>query len=248
MKRAIPQVPKAGQPRDRFDEALKEVLEYIAGQRGTKIGRLADSKERWADLLSDIDAGRLVGPNAPTYADFVGTIPSARFSATAMNEVSFKAHIPHDWKPGTPIYPHVHWSTTGTDLGVVRFGLEYSAARGHSRGAFPVPTTIYLEQAYPGQIGGRPTHVITETSDAAAILTDQLEPDALILFRLFRDAAHVNDTQTQPAFIFFADCHYQSDENQTTTRFPVNGVWTKNTDGHANSVIDKINEILDLLQ
>lgn len=39
-KRSIPQVPKPGEPRDRFDQALKENIEVITGQRVDKIKQL----------------------------------------------------------------------------------------------------------------------------------------------------------------------------------------------------------------
>lgn len=36
-KPAIPQVPRGTDPRDRFDAAVKETLEIVAGRRGTPI-------------------------------------------------------------------------------------------------------------------------------------------------------------------------------------------------------------------
>jgi hypothetical protein len=39
-KPAIPSVPKAGEERGRFDSAVKERLELIAGERGGKLAKL----------------------------------------------------------------------------------------------------------------------------------------------------------------------------------------------------------------
>lgn len=43
MKRAIPSVPRPGDPRDKFDAALKENLEIMTGRRGDKIKPLAET-------------------------------------------------------------------------------------------------------------------------------------------------------------------------------------------------------------
>jgi hypothetical protein len=40
-KPGIPAIPKAGDPRHRFDGALKESLEVLMGRRGDKIAPLA---------------------------------------------------------------------------------------------------------------------------------------------------------------------------------------------------------------
>jgi hypothetical protein len=40
-KPGIPAVPKAGDPRQRFDGALKETLETLTGRRGDRITQLA---------------------------------------------------------------------------------------------------------------------------------------------------------------------------------------------------------------
>lgn len=41
MKRAIPPVPKPGDRRDGFDQAVRENLEIITGRRGEKLQALA---------------------------------------------------------------------------------------------------------------------------------------------------------------------------------------------------------------
>ncbi len=228
-------------------QSLKEQLEIISGVRGGKIARMTDTQERWKDQLTDLSSGRVAGANTPTWAAFVGGISAYSFSATLMNEMWFNIHIPHEFRPGTRIYPHVHWSVLGTNTGTVRWGFEYTVAKGHAMAGFGATQTVYVEQAYPGQTGGAPTHMIAEVSDANAIAYD-FEPDTVVMFRLFRDAANVADTQTAAAFAFYADIHFQSDENETTTRFPVDGRWAKNEDEHAPGTIAKVNEILQLLQ
>lgn len=248
-KPAIPGVPKPGGERSRFDSALKEAVEIILGRRSGRVDEITDTDERWEDLLGEINPGRLIGVNAPSWKTWLGGIRQAAFDPGTMNEIEFSAHIPHKWKFGTPIYWHVHWSIINNAVGTARFGLEYTMAAGHSRGAFPVTQTAYIEQAYPGDIGGRPTHVITECSDAQAFNSSELEPDALVVCRIFRDATSPNDTlNASDVYIHYVDCHFQVDGNFTTTRYPVFGRWIKNTNEHAKGTLDKINEIIRRIQ
>lgn len=53
-KRGIPQVPRSGQPRDGFDQALKENLEVIMGQRGGRIDPLPPDASL-ADVVAKVN-------------------------------------------------------------------------------------------------------------------------------------------------------------------------------------------------
>lgn len=169
----------------------------------------------WADLLASIAAGKAVGANAPTWATILGGLAAYSFSATIMNEVWVSFHIPHDYQVGTMFYPHVHWTTGGVNTGVVRWGIEYSFARGYSTDAFPASATIYLEKAATGTAY---KHMISEAAEGAGVSIATLETDGILLCRLFRDAANAADTCTDAAFGLFVDLHYQSDGMLTNER------------------------------
>lgn len=53
-KRAIPQVPAGDLQRVRFDEAVKEDLEYLMGQRGGKIKPL-EPTATLADVIAKVN-------------------------------------------------------------------------------------------------------------------------------------------------------------------------------------------------
>lgn len=165
-----------------------------------------DGTPGWDDMIGSLAAGNTTNTNDPTWAAFRNGIYAWRFSATALNEVWISFHINHEYAPGTVIYPHIHWSTAGTNTGVVRWGIEYTVAKCYDQEAFPASSTIYLEQAasaVPYQ------HQIVEVDLANTIPTTHLETDAVILMRVFRDGAHANDTCTDPAFGLFCDLHFQ---------------------------------------
>lgn len=181
--------------------------------------------EGWKDKEGSLNSARVTGASQPTWAALTDNIYAWRFSASTLNEVWLNFHIPHDISftqpredgsvQGATLYPHVHFSSVGTDTGTARFGIEYSIARGYSVDAFPSSTTIYLEQAATGTAL---QHQIVETTDANAIVDPAIETDAVLLIRLFRDAAHANDTLTDAVFITFMDLHYYSDGKETNER------------------------------
>lgn len=197
--------------------------EYLARMQGQEYQHSKESAKAqyWDDYVSSFNAGKAVGPNAPTFAAMLGSINAYQFSATTMNELLLAPiHITHTYKPGTPIFPHVHWCSPGTNTGVVRWGLEYTLAKGHGQASgsvFPAPTTIYLEQSASGTAY---KHQIIETLAAAAISSANIEPDTLILMRVFRDAAHANDTCTDAVFGLMCDMHYQRSYWATKNKAP----------------------------
>jgi len=165
----------------------------------------------WNDLVGDISV-RGVGLNDPVWAAFNGGLNAFSFSATAMTECWVMLHPNHDFKPGSPIYLHTHWLVTGTNAGVVRWGFEYSFANGYNVAAFPAPTTVYVEQAATGVAL---THMIAETGP---LTMTGIDTDAIITYRVFRDGAHANDTQTSAAFLLTSDAHHQTDHIYTPNR------------------------------
>lgn len=167
----------------------------------------------WRDITSDINV-KGTGANNPAWTTFINGISTYAFSATVMQECWLVFHVDHDYKPGTGIYLHTHWSTTGTNTGVCRWGFEYTIAKGHNQSNYGATTTVYAEQAYQGTAY---RHMVTETAE---ITSAELEVDCLILVRVFRDAAHVNDTLTSVAHLFTSDIHYQADRFATKNKAP----------------------------
>lgn len=167
----------------------------------------------WDDIRSSFFGARLgQGVNAPTWTVLQGGVYGYTFSASAMNEAWLSFHIPHSYAPGTVLYPHIHWASVGTNTGTVRWGIEYTLAKGYNQQAFPAVTTIYLEQA---SVATALQHRIVESGTIPAT---NIEPDALIIARVFRDAAHANDTLTDATFCFEVDLHFQISGISTINR------------------------------
>ncbi|MEG3619621.1 hypothetical protein V5T82_14230 [Magnetovibrio sp. PR-2] len=169
----------------------------------------------WNDLTAPLNAAKLGGVNDPNFKVFQGGLYAYAFDPNTAEEVFLVFHFDHDIKPGSDFFPHVHWAPEDTNTGTVRWGIEYSIARGHSQDAFSTPTTVYIEQAATGTAY---QHQVAE--HATGVSMANLEPDTLVIARMFRDASHANDTYTGDAFAFMVDMHYQTDREVTVNRSP----------------------------
>lgn len=167
----------------------------------------------WNDINTEITI-RGTGPNNPSFTTFRNGISAYLFVEAGTRECWGNVHIPHDYKPGTSIFLHVHWSTTNAaPAGNVYWQFEYAIAKGHGQEAWPATTTVGVAQACTAQY----QHMVAET---AAISSASLEPDSIVLVRLFRDGANVLDTATYDAHAFFIDIHYQKSKFGTKNKSP----------------------------
>ena len=172
--------------------------------------------EGWRDNVVMLNLGQGGGVAEPDFISFIGSMKQWAFDRSNIEELYITFHIDHDYNPDTSIFPHVHWSPSNANSGVVRWGLEMSVAKGHSQEAFTSTTTIYIEQE-SGSIDR--LHNVAE--QASGILGGGvLEPDAILICRIFRDATHANDTYNSDAFALSVDLHYQVDRNSTPQKSP----------------------------
>lgn len=183
----------------------------------------------WRDLLGEI---KILSPGAndPTLAVFRGNIRAFSFSNAITNEVFFHYHIPHDYVGGSDIFMHFHWSQIVVDSGGtagapgdVKWQADVTYAKGHNQAAFGAPvTTSSTQTASTAQY----QHMLTEVQLSAAspsgaqIATGVIEPDGLIIARVFRDPTDAADTLNQVPFLHFVDIHYQSTNLATKQKAP----------------------------
>lgn len=163
----------------------------------------------WDDLRIEPTA-RNTGTKAPAFALWKGGIYLYDFDNAALaseKEIFFTVQMPHGWKEGTIVEPHVHWlnKTAGTAGHVVRWGLEYSIADIGS--VFPASTTIYgttIEGG--GVITAADSHMIT---DFSGIDMTGKKISTIIACRLFRNSSNAADTYTGTASLLYIDWHIQ---------------------------------------
>lgn len=157
------------------------------------------------------------GITEPPFKLFKGNIWSLAFSQNDLQEVFGNFHIDHDYALGTALYPHIHWSTQSNQVGTVRWGFEICKAKGHQQEAFGTCSTVYIEQITTGTSY---MHYVAEVSDLDALSPVGVEPDTILMCRVFRDATHPNDTLDAEVFGITLDMHYQVNRISTPNKRP----------------------------
>lgn len=177
------------------------------------------TKDGWFDIVSEFYTRG--GPAAPGVSQFLGGIYLLEFSDTDTLEAFANFHIPHAYKPGSMIYPHVHFSVQSNNAGTVRWGFEYTFARSAAstgQTAFPTTSTIYIDYVVPANSAYK--HFIAEAGEGAGIPGTHIEVDGMILSRVFREPAHANDTFVGSVWAITADLHTEVDRASTPNRAP----------------------------
>lgn len=157
------------------------------------------------------------GPTEPPFMLFRNGIYLPAFSHIDQMEAFASFHIDHDYMMGSSLYPHIHWSASSTETGNVRWGFEYTIAKGHQQMSFEATQTIYVDQFADGTPY---KHYIAEVSDANAISGANIEPDTIILCRVFRDSMSAADTFGDHAYGICLDLHYRADHATTPNKAP----------------------------
>lgn len=165
----------------------------------------------WEDLLSPLAEGG-VGQGAPGGPTVVNSGPYKAYTFVAGDSINVAFHIPHNIKPGSKMYPHIHWTTNGTNTGAQVWRVHHQIAKGHNQEAFPTATTIDLPSAAASGIAWQ--HMITECTDEQAI--DAPEPDTLMLMSIELETKGSSDT----VFGLYADLHFEIDRFGTPRKNP----------------------------
>lgn len=170
----------------------------------------------WYDMLAPISsAGRRGAASDFDWTDYNATgIYQPDFAVSEDGIAVF--HINHDIKPGSKMYPHVHWSTSGTDTNPVHWELNYVHANRDdvSPTAFSAKQTITLIGTPSGTAYA---HHVTETSDANAVTA--FEVDSIVLMQIKRVTNGATDN-ADVVFGHFVDIHYQRDRFGTPQKAP----------------------------
>ncbi len=133
------------------------------------------------------------------------------FDKSNEQELYFLVQMPHDWKEGSTIFPHVHW-TANTSVGTtkVRWGLEYTWV--NVTETLGNTTIIYGEDpiAPVGTVTAY-KHAITELAVGTGIIATGKTLSSFIMCRIFRDANAGSDNYDNSAALLGIDFHMEID-------------------------------------
>jgi len=181
-----------------------------------EINYLQDSGEGyWDDLRVPLESSKLGGSKDPDFAKVTDNgsgsqgVFAFHFDSTTEEELYFAIQMPHTWKEGTTIHPHIHWlpKTNGTAGQRVQWSLEYTVIPiGGDLTTTNITSSTTIHNNDIDLVAGR--HYIT---GLPAIDMTGCVLSCMILCRIFRDATALGDDYTDDAIALEFDVHYQSD-------------------------------------
>lgn len=158
----------------------------------------------WDDIRVAV-VPRGSGTGNPTFTKIRSDINlyAYQFEGTSKDtEIFFEVQMPHGWKEGTTIYPHVHWaSAVGSTVTTVTWGLDYTWVNINE--AITIPTTISTDVAGPFTALQQKINNI-----GLGIVGTNKKISSILLCRLYRPAA---DTNTDACFLLAFDIHFEKD-------------------------------------
>lgn len=185
---------------------------YNAGTTGSPNWKrlVGDGETRWDDLRVVLDNGTdaaqlgyLTGSSDPQIWHF-------RDNGT-VEAMSFTVQLPHSWKEGTTIFPHLHWVPKASKTGDVEWNFEYTWANYDpiTPQVFPAITTSTVVSTGPFTAN---SHKITAlTSANAGISGTGKKISSVLICRIWRNSNNASDTYNDYAGVLFIDFHIQID-------------------------------------
>jgi hypothetical protein len=148
------------------------------------------------------------------------------FDKNAEEELYFSLQLPHSWKEGSNVFPHVHWvgETTSTTGLFPRWGLEYTWSNVNA--AFGNTTIIYSDASTAASATVSGDTLVTADKHHISIIGDGTGIDgtgqtfsSMLMCRIFRDATNATDDYPFDAGLLEIDFHYQIDSLGTNNEF-----------------------------
>lgn len=177
---------------------------------------------RYDDLKVPLSSTTASSSNPPDWGELRDDGGSSQgvfiwwFNRGFEEELYFAVQMPHGWKEGTDIYPHIHW-TAKSDVGStnVAWSLEYTWTNvGDTFG----DTTILTGNTPIASVGtvSAYEHAITAlgTIDATGKTLS-----SMLVCRVYRDGDAGIDTYSTDAGLLEIDFHYQIDSDGSREQF-----------------------------
>lgn len=188
---------------------------YNAGTSGSPSWvKLMEQAARWDDLRVNLDNGS----NGATFDYLTGsTGPQIYYfrESAGTDMMSFTVQLPHAWKEGTTIFPHLHWiPRTTAASGNVEWKFDYSWINYDpaTPEIFPAITTTTVTATSPAGGFTAKAHTITPLTTAnAGIDGTGKKISSILICRIWRKADNAADSYAYDAGVLFVDFHIQID-------------------------------------
>jgi len=164
--------------------------------------------EVWDDMRAPASALKIpAGLNPPTWDDtFIGWLFEGTGVATPDEAIFAIFHLPHTYREGTSVVPHVHWQATSNLLGNVYWQLEYVWLNtGDVQGPAGGLTTIFITPAVSGAV------LTMQYSEFAPLVKVNATVSSTIACILTRMSTDIGDSYADNALLKEFDMHFQKD-------------------------------------
>ena len=132
----------------------------------------------------------------------LGNVYLWAFDLTKVESLYATVQLPHAWKQGTNIVPHIHWTAADGNAGNIVWGIEYTWA--NMDGTFSTTTVQEITAA-------NSTAYYHHVDTFPAISGSGKTVSSILMIRLFRNGASASDTYGTDAYLLDFDLHYQID-------------------------------------
>lgn len=170
---------------------------------------------QWDDLRSP--AAAINPPGQASDPDFDTTNGGWLFAAAGTELLFLQVQLPHSWRQGTVIVPHVHWQKTTSASGNVLWQFDYKWS---PRGA--VMDADFTTLQVSSTVAGTPDndtaneHLISSFGDVSG---SGKEISDMLVCKLSRIGGDAADTYGADARLLEFDIHYQSDYRGSAGQF-----------------------------
>lgn len=167
--------------------------------------RMEGDAKVWDDLrIPGLSVAK--GASAPDLISWLGAggLMVNGFDGNATSEqVFFTCQLPHSYKQGSDIEPHVHWGPVNANAGNVKWFLEYSWA--NIDGTFPAITTISIVDAASGTAWDHQVAPFSTITGTGKMIS------SMLVCRLYRNPGDGDDTYGSDAGFLEFDFHFEKD-------------------------------------
>jgi hypothetical protein len=208
-----------------FTGATNTFLNTLIVSNMILVGNLVLSNTVWDDevtipFVTGVKAGSYNPPILKKVTGISGEIYQYVFETqrTAANEAEsmIAFQLPHSYKRGSDVHPHIHWIPSTSNAGKVVWGLEFVA--GPVTGQYPaVSTTYYVTNSTVA--GTSMTMIVSEW--AQPISGSNLTESSCIFGRVFRNSrTGSGDTYSDDAIGISLDLHIEKNSLGSNNELP----------------------------
>lgn len=179
--------------------------------------------EAWEDLRISATLGKQPASNYPDWEAYKTNVGAYAFDKTTDQHLYFAVQLPHAYKQGSNIYPHVHWiPKTNGAAGPTRvcWAMDYTWA--NLGEAFGATTTVYGNIPTTDEVLVADRQYLTKLKTSAGLeYMDGTGKNisSMIICRVYRDAdgTAATDNYNDDAYLLELDFHYQRDQDGSAT-------------------------------